>query len=60
MEIQPDNKPGEITTGRDAVVLKSLMGYTIPKIPIELGFKEFTTANKKPPIFIGWDDNEEG
>lgn len=60
MEIQPDNKPGEITTGRDAVVLKSLIGYIIPKIPIELGFKEFTTANKKPPIFIGWDDNEEG
>nr|DAY45486.1 MAG TPA: hypothetical protein [Caudoviricetes sp.] len=55
MNIQPDDHSAD----NMAVVLKGLNGYTIPKVPIELGFKEFVSVNKPNP-WPGWDDDEEG
>lgn len=56
MQIKPDDQG----TGNEAVVSKSLIGYIIPKLPIELSFKESTTINKPNNEWIGLDDDEEG
>ena len=46
------------STDTKALVLKSLIEHTIPKIPIELGFNEPIIINKPSVIIGGWDDEE--